>query len=141
MIYSMTGYAVASADSPRGALTLELRSVNSRFLDLQFRVAEELRAAEPMLRELIAGRVARGKVDCRLSQGQVVSQAQMQLNVQAIHELRTLAAAAGQARVVFSFHYRNPIPQNSWWAIDDVKVTGAEAVDAGEKAYRTARDA
>ena len=97
MIHSMTGYAVASADSPRGALTLELRSVNSRFLDLQFRVAEELRAAEPMLRELIAGRVARGKVDCRLSQGQVVSQAQMQLNVQAIHELRTLAAAAGQA--------------------------------------------
>ena len=55
MIHSMTGYAVASAESPRGALTLELRSVNSRFLDLQFRVAEELRAAEPMLRELISG--------------------------------------------------------------------------------------
>ena len=44
MIQSMTGYAVANAESPRGALTLELRSVNSRFLDLQFRVAEELRA-------------------------------------------------------------------------------------------------
>ena len=44
MIHSMTGYAAASAESPRGALTLELRSVNSRFLDLQFRVAEELRA-------------------------------------------------------------------------------------------------
>ena len=43
MIFSMTGYAVASAESPRGALHLELRSVNSRFLDLQFRIAEELR--------------------------------------------------------------------------------------------------
>jgi uncharacterized protein (TIGR00255 family) len=56
----MTGYAAASADSPRGRLTLELRSVNARFLDLQFRVAEELRALEPALRETIVARVARG---------------------------------------------------------------------------------
>jgi uncharacterized protein (TIGR00255 family) len=93
----MTGYAVASADSPRGALTLELRSVNSRFLDLQFRVVEELRAAEPMLRELIAGRIARGKVDCRLSQGHAVPQSKLQLNVQAIQDLRNLAAEAAGA--------------------------------------------
>jgi uncharacterized protein (TIGR00255 family) len=65
MIQSMTGYAAASADSPRGALNLELRSVNARFLDLQFRVAEELRTLEPLLREAIAARLARGKVDCR----------------------------------------------------------------------------
>jgi len=97
MIHSMTGYAVASADSPRGAMTLEMRSVNSRFLDLQFRVAEELRAAEPMLRELIAGRIARGKVDCRLSQATAAPQAQMQLNVQAVQQLRSLAAEAGKA--------------------------------------------
>jgi uncharacterized protein (TIGR00255 family) len=65
MIQSMTGYATASADSARGRLSLELRSVNARFLDLQFRVAEELRALEPMLREAIGARVSRGKVDCR----------------------------------------------------------------------------
>jgi len=97
MIHSMTGYAVASADSPRGALTLELRSVNSRFLDLQFRVAEELRAAEPLLRELIAGRIARGKVDCRLSQGKADPQVHGRLNLQAIQQLRTLATEAGEA--------------------------------------------
>jgi uncharacterized protein (TIGR00255 family) len=97
MIHSMTGYAVASADSPRGVLTLELRSVNSRFLDLQFRVAEELRAAEPMLRELITGRIARGKVDCRLYHGNSVPQAQQQLNIQAIQQLRTLATEAARA--------------------------------------------
>lgn len=97
MIQSMTGYAVASAESPRGALTLELRSVNSRFLDLQFRVAEELRAAEPMLRELITGRIARGKVDCRLYSGNAIPQAQQQLNIQAIQQLRTLAAEAAKA--------------------------------------------
>jgi uncharacterized protein (TIGR00255 family) len=62
----MTGYALASAEHPRGALGLELRSVNSRFLDLQFRVPEELRAFEPLLREAISARVSRGKVDCRL---------------------------------------------------------------------------
>jgi uncharacterized protein (TIGR00255 family) len=63
----MTGYALASAEHPRGALSLELRSVNSRFLDLQFRVPDELRAFEPMLRETISARVTRGKVDCRLA--------------------------------------------------------------------------
>ena len=97
MIHSMTGYAVASADSPRGALTLELRSVNSRFLDLQLRVAEELRATEPQLRELIAARIARGKVDCRLYLGDAAPQARQALNIQAIEDLRSLAAEAAKA--------------------------------------------
>ncbi len=97
MIYSMTGYAVASAESPRGALNLELRSVNSRFLDLQFRVAEELRAAEPMLRELIAGRLARGKLDCRLNFGNAASPLQQRLNGQAIQQLRSLSAEVAKA--------------------------------------------
>jgi uncharacterized protein (TIGR00255 family) len=65
MIQSMTGYAAISSDTARGTLSLELRSVNARFLDLQFRVSDELRALEPMLRELIAARVSRGKLDCR----------------------------------------------------------------------------
>ena len=66
MIQSMTGYAAASGDTPRGALSIELRSVNARFLDLQFRVSDELRSLEPVLRELIAARVSRGKLDCRV---------------------------------------------------------------------------
>ena len=63
VIHSMTGYALAAAEHPRGALSLELKSVNSRFLDLQFRVAEELRVLEPLLREAISARVARGKLE------------------------------------------------------------------------------
>jgi uncharacterized protein (TIGR00255 family) len=96
MIQSMTGYAIANAESPRGALTLELRSVNSRFLDLQFRVAEELRAAEPLLRELIAAKIARGKVDCRLYYANAAAQAQ-QLNERTLEQLRALAQEAGKA--------------------------------------------
>jgi uncharacterized protein (TIGR00255 family) len=96
MIQSMTGYAAASVESPHGALAIELRSVNSRFLDLQFRVAEELRAAEPMLREQIAARIARGKIDCRLSRGGAGTQAQL-LNAHALQQLRVLAGEAAAA--------------------------------------------
>jgi uncharacterized protein (TIGR00255 family) len=94
MIHSMTGYAIASAESARGALHLELRSVNSRFLDLQFRVADELRATEPLLRELIGARIARGKLDCRLYVGNSVAAPRQRLNAQAIEQLRVLAAEA-----------------------------------------------
>ena len=93
MMQSMTGYAAASAESPQGTLVIELRSVNSRFLDLQFRVAEELRAAEPMLRERIAARIARGKIDCRRSRGGATAQAQ-RLNANALGQLRALAGDA-----------------------------------------------
>ena len=65
----MTGYAVVKRETGAGTLTLELKSVNSRFLDLQFRVNDELRALEPALREAIMARIHRGKVECRLSFG------------------------------------------------------------------------
>jgi len=66
MIQSMTGYAALTRESGQGSLSIELKSVNNRFLDLQFRVVEELRPLEPALRELIAAKVARGKLDCRI---------------------------------------------------------------------------
>ncbi|HEX2529912.1 MAG TPA: YicC/YloC family endoribonuclease [Burkholderiaceae bacterium] len=69
----MTGYAVATRETPAGTLTIELKSVNSRFLDLQFRMNDELRALEPVLREAIMGRVSRGKVECRVSFGRKAS--------------------------------------------------------------------
>ena len=97
MIHSMTGYAAVSVDSPRGALAIELRSVNSRFLDLQFRVAEELRAAEPMLRDLVGARIARGKVDCRVFLGDSSRRPQQQLDAQAMHRLRELSGEAAKA--------------------------------------------
>ena len=67
MIRSMTGYAAATRELPMASLAAELKSVNGRFLEVQFRLPEELRAAEPKLRELIQARVARGKVECRVS--------------------------------------------------------------------------
>jgi len=94
----MTGYAAASAESPRGRLSLELRSVNARFLDLQFRVAEELRALEPALRELVTARVSRGKVDCRLFLNPTGAAGTPQrLNAQALEQLRQLSDEARRA--------------------------------------------
>ena len=76
-VYSMTGYAsgqqaVAAATDEAPAwknahrrLGLELRSVNSRFLDLGFRLSDELRQHEPALRALLTARLKRGKVELR----------------------------------------------------------------------------
>ena len=88
----MTGFAAASADTPRGRLSVELRSVNARFLDLQFRIADELRAAEPLLRELMQARLARGKVDCRVFLADDASGIAGRLSVEAIARLRELSA-------------------------------------------------
>ena len=76
-VYSMTGYASAqhstaksnseaeSKTAPASHLGLEIRSVNSRFLDLSFKLPEELRPFEPALRELVINRLKRGKVEVR----------------------------------------------------------------------------
>lgn len=66
MIYSMTGFATAAAELDAGALTLEIRSVNHRYLDLQLRVPDELRVLESALREAISAQMSRGKVECRI---------------------------------------------------------------------------
>jgi len=92
MIQSMTGFAAASADTPRGRLSVELRSVNARFLDLQFRIADELRAAEPLLRELMQARLARGKVDCRVFLADDDAGTGGRLSADALAQLRELSA-------------------------------------------------
>ncbi len=57
-IASMTGFAVAQRPTVVGTVGVELRSVNSRFLDLELRLADDLRAAEPAIRERLSSRVA-----------------------------------------------------------------------------------
>jgi uncharacterized protein (TIGR00255 family) len=70
MISSMTGYGSASRPVSLGAgvvadLQVECRAVNSRFLDLGFRLPDECRGAEPLLREMATLALARGKVEFR----------------------------------------------------------------------------
>lgn len=67
MIYSMTGYAVASKEILSGSINIELRAVNSRYLDIQFRMSDEFRSLEPAIRELLNVQLNRGKIECRLN--------------------------------------------------------------------------
>ena len=67
MIHSMTGYATASRELAWGAVSVELRSVNHRYLDLSFRMPDELRPVEQAMREMISAAMTRGKIECRVS--------------------------------------------------------------------------
>ncbi|WP_367422777.1 YicC/YloC family endoribonuclease [Snodgrassella alvi] len=66
MLYSMTGYANGSGQFGSRQINIELRAVNHRYLDIQFKVPEELRPFEGQMRELISAEVARGKLECRI---------------------------------------------------------------------------
>jgi uncharacterized protein (TIGR00255 family) len=67
MIASMTGFAAAALETPQGSLAVELKTVNHRYLEFQTRVPEEIRPLEPAMREAVAARLTRGKVDCRVT--------------------------------------------------------------------------
>src|SRR3954469_10927768 len=87
----MTGYAVATSESAAGTLTIEIKSVNSRFLDLQFRINDDLRALEPDLRSAIMAAITRGKVELRLSFGRkAASTGSQALNLPLLTELQRL---------------------------------------------------
>jgi len=64
MIHSMTGYARVEASFPWGRLSWELRSVNHRYFDVQFKLPEEFRVLESELRQAAGAKIARGKVEC-----------------------------------------------------------------------------
>ena len=86
----MTGYAVATSEGAAGTLTIEIKSVNSRFLDLQFRINDELRSLEPDLRAAIMAAITRGKVEARLSFGRKVAGGSQVLNAALLADLARL---------------------------------------------------
>jgi uncharacterized protein (TIGR00255 family) len=94
----MTGFATAAVSVGAATLNLELRTVNSRFLDLHFRLPDELRVIEPLLREQITGALSRGKVDCRAGlQANGESARELALNPQLLTQLVTLEAGVRAA--------------------------------------------
>ncbi|PID66640.1 MAG: YicC family protein [Gammaproteobacteria bacterium] len=66
MIYSMTGFSRVQADSDMGTLSIEIKSVNSRYLDIFFKMPESLKAFENDLRKQLSTRLARGKIECNI---------------------------------------------------------------------------
>jgi uncharacterized protein (TIGR00255 family) len=93
MIRSMTAFASADADTPWGALSFELRSVNHRYLELGLRLPDELRAIEPAVRERVAAKLTRGKVDASLRFRAVDTAAsEIRLNDAVLDQLEATAA-------------------------------------------------
>jgi uncharacterized protein (TIGR00255 family) len=107
MIYSMTGYATGAREFPFGVLNVELRSVNHRYLDIQFRMPDDLRAIEPQLRELLTAKLNRGKVECRILLSGAAGSTQLpELNETLLQQLIVLSGrvraalpAAGELRI------------------------------------------
>ncbi|WP_123771373.1 YicC/YloC family endoribonuclease [Vulcaniibacterium tengchongense] len=91
MIRSMTAFASGERATPSGTLACELRSVNHRFLELGVRLPEELRALEPALRERVAARVARGKLDLSLRLRAPEGEGALRLDPTRLRELSELA--------------------------------------------------
>ena len=90
MIRSMTAFAAGERSTQWGVLGCELRAVNHRFLELGLRLPEELRAHEPLLRERVAARISRGKLDLVMRLRAPESDAGLHLNQALVEDLARL---------------------------------------------------
>lgn len=97
MIHSMTAFGSARIESHLGSLSVEFRSVNSRFLDINIRMPDELRFAESVVREQISRFVVRGKVEARVSYVQSVDDAASQIDPVRLEQMARQLDIARQA--------------------------------------------
>lgn len=96
-VASMTGFASAACATPLGAATIELRSVNARFLDLTLKIADDLRPFEPQVREAIGASLSRGKVECRISIARQAQSEAPRLNLQILDQLSHMSRTVRHA--------------------------------------------
>ena len=136
MIHSMTGFAAAQCETAAGTLTIELRSVNHRYLELHFRLDDLLRSFEPAIRETISARLGRGKVECRVGilapQGAASG---AELNQQVLQQLSRLSAS-----VLQQFPQSRPLSVADILRWPGVLATKDVSVEALEAALRSALD-
>lgn len=97
MIKSMTAFGSGKSEHPFGTVTVELRSVNSRFLDVQFRLPDELRLAEHPIKERLTAELSRGKVEVRVHFSRAHQASTSELSDEV---LATVAAQLAQVRKI-----------------------------------------
>lgn len=110
MTFSMTGFAALEQPIDNATLILELRAVNSRYLDLHFKLDENLRSLEPIVRELITAQLSRGKIECKLN---LIQRAQANQTPQ-LDESLMQHLAAMQEKALLNF------PQSGQLSIADI---------------------
>jgi len=113
MLNSMTGFAREAAELPFGTLTCELRTVNHRYLDVQFRLPDELRPREVELRRQIAAAVKRGKVECSMHLRRASHQnEELRLNQELVRQLS--ARVAELSELLPETHALDPVDVLRW---------------------------
>ena len=146
VIHSMTGYASAAREFPFGTLGVELRSVNHRYLDVQFRLPDDLRAIEPVLREMLAEKIARGKVECRVTFSAAAGTGktfklneELMLHLEELElKVRTMLAGAGQLSAAEVLRWpgvlsTEPLP------LDDLQAACRELLASALRDFNAAR--
>ena len=84
MITSMTAFGSGKSEQSFGSVTVELRSVNSRFLDIQFRLPDELRMAEQPMKERLSTELTRGKIEVRAHFSRAQTSVQTEISEEAL---------------------------------------------------------
>ncbi len=134
MINSMTGFGRTELQTSDGQLQLEVRSVNHRYLDAQFKLPEGFRALEQDLRDIVAARLKRGKVDVSMSFKRLADQSvETHVNIERAHQnIEQLEAIAALMK--------NPAPINPA-AIARMPGVIEEVEKAADEMYPAIRDA
>ncbi|KPQ31211.1 MULTISPECIES: YicC/YloC family endoribonuclease [unclassified Halomonas] len=95
-VHSMTAFARTEQAAPFGTLQVEIRSVNQRYLEPHFRLPDTLRELEPVLRDALRSRLARGKVECSLRFEAAETNQAPAVNAQRLKEIADALAAIQQ---------------------------------------------
>lgn len=116
MLLSMTGFGKSDAESSDVRVTAELKSLNSKQLDLSLRISAPLREAEMAIRQEIASRIIRGKVDAIITCETLTGESSSQLNVQALkaykHQISEAATELGVAEPTDWFAVLTRLPES-----------------------------
>ncbi|MDE1264226.1 YicC/YloC family endoribonuclease [Vibrio aestuarianus] len=113
MIYSMTAYARKEVKGDWGTAVWEIRSVNQRYLETYFRLPEQFRGLEPVLRERFRKRLARGKVECHLRY-EANSAAKSELNINEALANQVIKAANQVMHLTGELSRINPFQIMQW---------------------------
>ncbi|MES2049037.1 MAG: YicC/YloC family endoribonuclease [Pseudomonadota bacterium] len=125
----MTGFATSTVETDAGTITTEIKSVNSRFLDLQFRINDDFRSIEPLFRDAIARKLFRGKVECRFSFGKKTSNA----NSKALNAVTLAQIAQFQTEISQQFPSAAPLSSNEilrWPGVIEESEINADSLQA-----------
>lgn len=97
MIRSMTAYGLGSIENEHGSISVEVRSVNNRYLDLNLRIPEDLRFTENKIREIVSNYAKRGKLEIKINYSFNAANDKHPIDLAALNEL---AEELSQARKI-----------------------------------------